>query len=85
MKARARLTVDLGDPKEAEAVALALSPDDEGYVRTRCRGATLTAVASADAPLSLLHTLDDYLACLSVAEKAAREARPRVRGRRRRA
>jgi hypothetical protein len=85
MKARARLLLAFPDGSTAAAVAAAVSPDDDGFIRTRRSGKTLHAEASADSPMSLLHTLDDYLACISVAERTALEARPPGRTRRRRA
>jgi hypothetical protein len=85
MKARAQLRLTFGDAATAEAVASSVSLDDEGYIETTRRGRTVTARASADSPMSLLHTLDDYLACVNVAERASREARPPGRARRRRA
>ena len=85
MKARARLELRFRDHATAEAVAASVRLDDEGYIRTRRKGATLSAEASAEGPMSLLHTLDDYLACVSVAERTAEAARPPARARRRRA
>jgi len=85
MKARARLTLAFEDAATAAAVAASVSLDDDGYIRTARRGRTITAEATAENPMSLLHTLDDYLAGISVAERTTREARPRARARRRRA
>ncbi len=85
MKARAQLHLTFEDATTAEAVASSVALDDAGYIETRRRGRTVTAQATADSPMSLLHTLDDYLACVSVAERTAREARPPGRARRRRA
>ncbi|MEK6988400.1 MAG: KEOPS complex subunit Pcc1 [Candidatus Thermoplasmatota archaeon] len=85
MKSSARLTLTFTDAATAKAVAESVSLDDEGYIRTRRAGKAITAKARADSPMSLLHTLDDYLACVSVAERTAEAARPRARGRRRRA
>jgi hypothetical protein len=85
MQSRARLTFTFEDAATAEAIAASISLDDEGYIRTSRRGRTITAEAKAGSPMSLLHTLDDYLACLSVAERTRREARPPGRARRRRA
>ena len=82
MKSFARLRLSFEDAATAEALAASVSLDDEGYIKTTRRGRTLTAEASADGPRSLLHTLDDYLACISVAERTAKEARPRGRARR---
>ncbi len=85
MKSRATLTLSFPDAAAAETVAASVALEDQGYIRTRRRGATITATAAADAPLSLLRTLDDYLACITVAERTAEAARPRGRTRRRRA
>ena len=79
MKARATLTLKFADARTAKAVADSVSPEDEGYIRTRRSGATITATAAADGPMPLLHTLDDYLACVSVAERTTEAARPRHR------
>jgi len=85
MKSSARLTLGFDDLDSARAVAAAVAVDDDGYVRTTRRGRTLIAEAAADGPMSLLHTLDEYLACISVAERTSKAARPRERTRRRRA
>jgi hypothetical protein len=85
MKARARLVLEFPDASMAEAVAAAVRPDDGGYIRTRRTGKRIRAEASADNSMGLLHTLDDYLACISVAEKTSRAARLPGRKRRRRA
>ncbi len=85
MKSRATLTLTFPDAATARAVADSVSLEDQGYIRTRRTGRVLTATAHASDPLSLLHTLDDYLACVSVAERTAEAARPRARTQRRRA
>jgi hypothetical protein len=85
MKSRATLILRFPDAAVARAVADSVSLDDEGYIRTTRKGATITATATADGPLPLLHTLDDYLACVSVAERTSEAARPRARTPRRRA
>ena len=82
MKGRVRVQMSFEDAATAKAVADAVALDDGPYIRTTRRGRAILAEASADGPLSLLHTLDDYLACVSVAERTARVARPRERGRR---
>ncbi|HEY7587228.1 MAG TPA: KEOPS complex subunit Pcc1 [Thermoplasmata archaeon] len=82
MKARAKLTLPFDEVAIAKAVADSVSLDDQGYIRTRRARSSIVADASADDPLSLLHTLDDYLACISVAERTAGAARPRGRTRR---
>jgi hypothetical protein len=84
MKSVAHVTLTFADAATAKAIAASVSLDDQDYIRTGRRGRTITAVATAENAMSLLHTLDDYLACLSVAERTVAAARPRARGRRRR-
>ena len=69
------LELDYVDEAEARAVRGAIVPDDAGFVRSRVEGSRLVAEMEAASPMSLLHTLEDYLACVAVAEKAARAAR----------
>lgn len=72
---RARLDLEFASAEEAARVAAALSPENAQYVRVRVEGGTLVAEADADSPLSLLHTLDDLLACAAAAQKAGALAR----------
>lgn len=69
---RASMRLEFADAAEAQRMADALAPENGSYLTTRVEGRTLVLEADADAPLSLLHTLDDALACLSAAEKAGR-------------
>lgn len=55
-------------------MAAALAPENGKYLATRVEGNVLVAEASAEGALSLLHTLDDALACLSAAQRASRLA-----------
>lgn len=55
-------------------MAAALQPENGAWLRTRVEGPVLVAEAEAESPLSLLHTLDDALACLGAAQRAARVA-----------
>ncbi len=54
---------------EAEKVHRSVHLDNEGYVETRVDGDTIVAVVKADSLKSLLHTLDDFLSCVSVADR----------------
>jgi hypothetical protein len=70
MKLKAVMSFDYGSAKEARSVAEALEPDNEGFVRTTIEGKVMKAVVTADSAEGLRHTLDDFLACLRVAEEA---------------
>jgi len=72
MRLRCRLELGYRSARDAEVVAESLRVDDETYIRTTVRGRTLISEAEADSFGSLLHTLEDYLACVSVAEKVLR-------------
>jgi hypothetical protein len=76
MKARATMRLAFDSPEEAARLAASLAPENQGYLGTRVDGKDIIAEADADAPLALLHTLDDALACLSAGEKAGRVGRP---------
>ena len=71
---QATLRLRFASPEEASRMAAALAPENATYLRVRVEGSVLVAEAEADAPLALLHTLDDALACLAAAQKAARVA-----------
>ena len=72
MQASCRLELAYGSKKQADLVARSLKVDDETYITTRVEGRTLVAEAHADSFRSLLHTLEDYLACIAVAERLLR-------------
>jgi hypothetical protein len=71
MRCRIEMSFELESPEQASAVAAALKVDDDKYVVTRLSGRTIRATAEADSPKSLMHTLDDYVSCASVAIKAS--------------
>ena len=58
-------------PSEAHAASVlkAVETDNEGYVDVELSGSKLMTRIEAQSLKSLLHTLDDLLACVSVAHK----------------
>jgi len=70
------LELELSTPAEAKRVAAALEPDNEGFVETKLDGKRITATAEACSITALLHTLDDYLACLGIAVAMKERAAP---------
>ena len=72
MKVQCRLQFGYPSKAVAEKVARSLRVDDAAYITSTVEGRTLIAEANADSLLALLHTLEDYLACLTVAEKVLR-------------
>jgi len=63
------LMLEYSNKEEAELIEKSLKPDNEFFVRTHVEGNVLVAEAEAGSISSLLHTVDDFLACLSVAER----------------
>ena len=69
MKVKCSLSIDLDDVKKAENVLKSVQVDDFDFVKSKINKKQLEAVIESDFVSSLLHTLDDYLACVSVAMK----------------
>lgn len=72
MKAKCKLVLGYGDNEEAIQIERALRPDNEFFVKTCVRENIVEATIEANSVPSLLHTMDDFLSCLSVAEKIHR-------------
>ena len=68
MKAVCTLTIEFENAKKAKKVLRSLQTDDHGFVKSKQNGKTLEAVIESNSVASLLHTLDDYLACVSIAD-----------------
>jgi hypothetical protein len=70
MDLRCTMTFVYRSEEEARAVTEALEPDNKGFVETSVREKVLEATARSGTVEGLRHTLDDFLACLRVAEDA---------------
>jgi len=71
MKVQCVIELEFRDEETARNVCGAVKPDDEGYIESRVEGNRLVAVAESDSILGLRNTVDDYLACVSLAEKGS--------------
>jgi tRNA threonylcarbamoyladenosine modification (KEOPS) complex Pcc1 subunit len=69
MKATCMLTIECRDAERAKNILRSITIDDQGFVHSKRKGKTIEATVEATSVASLLHTLYDYLACVSVAEK----------------
>jgi hypothetical protein len=67
MKALCTVTLEFESVEKAKKVLCSIQTDDQGFVASRVKGKTLEAVVESSSVASLLHTLDDYLTCVSVA------------------
>jgi tRNA threonylcarbamoyladenosine modification (KEOPS) complex Pcc1 subunit len=68
MKTVCTLTIEFIDAAAAKKVLRSIMTDDEGFVKSSVKGNRLEATIQSTSVVSLLHTLDDYLACVSVAK-----------------
>ena len=69
MRIKGRVYIDCGSGEKAKVVANAVKPENENYIKMKIEGKYIVAEAMAENPLSLLHTLDDFLNCVGLAMK----------------
>jgi hypothetical protein len=67
MKAICTLCLEFMNAEQAKKVLRSIQADDQEFVTSKVLGRTLKAVVESNSVGSLLHTLDDYLACVSIA------------------
>ncbi|KAA0012292.1 MAG: hypothetical protein FE041_03785 [Thermoplasmata archaeon] len=68
MKVKCKLIIECKSNKEAKIIHDSLRIDNERFISTRVNGNFIEAEARAKEALSLLHTLNDFLSCLSIAK-----------------
>lgn len=76
MTVECTLSLEFKSVEEARRVLESVRHDDDGFVTSQVVGRRLEASMSASSVSSLLHTVDDYLACVSVAEGVVRKKEP---------
>jgi len=81
MEVRCRLEFNYANEGEAEKILKAVAVDNEGFVAARREGRSIVSEIASENILSLVQTIEDYLACISVAERTVRVAGERPRGR----
>ena len=69
MKASCDLLLEFENSKTAQKVLNSVSVDDFDFVKSKKSGKILEAHIKSSSISSLLHTLDDHLACINVASK----------------
>lgn len=62
------LTLEFESIEKTKKILRSVQADDQRFVKSIIKGKTLQAVVESTSISSLLHTLDDYLACVSVAD-----------------
>jgi len=69
MKIKCNICIEYDDSKKAEKILRSIKVDDFDFVNSTVNNNRLETDIKSNSVSSLIHTLDDYLACLSVAEK----------------
>ncbi len=69
MKVSCDVVIDFDDEKQANTVLKSIEIDNFDFVKSKTSGKKLIANVESNSVSSLIHTLDDYLACVSVAVK----------------
>jgi tRNA threonylcarbamoyladenosine modification (KEOPS) complex Pcc1 subunit len=69
------LKLEFQDRETAEKVYRSVELDNEGFVDASLADSAIVAEIGASSLSSLLHTLDDFLSCTSVAEKVVAKKR----------
>ncbi len=69
MKSKCIIEIDLKTDSDAKKLLKSVKVDDYSFVKSKIKNSSLIAKVEADSIQSLLHTIDDYLSCVSVAEK----------------
>ena len=69
MKTSCKLEIDLKEKQIAKKVLESIKVDDFDFVKSKINKTVLIGEIKSNSVSSLLHTVDDYLSCVSVAEK----------------
>lgn len=69
MKVNCDIVISFSDAKKVKTVLKSIKVDDFDFVESKANGKRLEAKIKTNSISSLIHTLDDYLACVSVAIK----------------
>jgi tRNA threonylcarbamoyladenosine modification (KEOPS) complex Pcc1 subunit len=73
MKALCSVTLEFESAEKAKKVLRSIQTDNQEFVVSTVKEKTLEAVIESSSVASLLHTLDDYLACVSVAAEIVKK------------
>ncbi len=67
-KVSCEIRLEFTSPEVADKVHRSVVLDNQGYIESRVSESAIVARVEAESLRSLLHTLDDFMACVAVAE-----------------
>lgn len=68
MEIQCKFSFEYNDQKSAKKIQKALEVDNYKFLKTEIKGSELISLINANSFMSLLHTAEDYLSCLTTAE-----------------
>jgi len=68
MKTTCKMLFEYKNKKNAEDIAKSIKVDNYIFVKTETKDNRIISEIKSDSIPSMLHTIDDYLACVGVAE-----------------
>ena len=71
MRINCEISLNFKNEKTAKTVFKSVEADNFDFIKSNISGKNLTANIESSSISSIQHTLDDYLACVSVAGKIA--------------
>jgi len=69
------IELEYATPEEAAAVLAAISPDNEPYAEAELDGSKVIVRSRSGTAPQMLHTMEDLLACVKVAEEVVQAAK----------
>jgi hypothetical protein len=69
MKISCDVEIDYENEEETKAILNSIEVDNLSYIQSKKKGKSLFTHIESNSISSLIHSLDDYLACVSIAEK----------------
>ena len=75
MSVDCEIVLEYDDERDAVAVMEAISPDNAPYAEAEREGRKVTVRSRSDTCPQMLHTMEDLLACVKVAEETVKAAK----------
>ena len=69
MRISCDVVIDYENEEETKFILNSIEVDNLSYIQSKKKGKSLLTHIESNSIPSLIHTLDDYLSCVSIAEK----------------
>jgi hypothetical protein len=72
MKIECKVSIEFEDVKTANAILKSIEIDNLNFIKSQIIGRKIETNIEGNTVSSLIHTLDDFLSCVSVADKVTK-------------